>query len=145
MNGCPVDKYETLREHRIVSLLQGDEPRQGADGVWKQLSLQSSLWASLAVQLVKNLPVVCETWFWSWVGKIPRRRAWQPTTVSCLENPMDREAWRLQSLGSQRVRQDRVAETHTSLWWELTLQDTLTADLSWGPMNPACRSQKLSK
>ena len=29
-----------------------------------------------------------------WVGKIPRRRKWQPTPVlSCLENSMDRRAW----------------------------------------------------
>ena len=30
-----------------------------------------------------------------WVGKIPWRRAWQPTPVgsSCLKNPMDRGAW----------------------------------------------------
>ena len=38
------------------------------------------------------------------------RRAWQPAPVflpySCLENPMDRGAWWLQSLGLQRVRQD---------------------------------------
>ena len=27
------------------------------------------------------------------VKKIPWRRAWQPTPYSCLENPMDREAW----------------------------------------------------
>ena len=26
-------------------------------------------------------------------GKSPWRRAWQPTQCSCLENPMDREAW----------------------------------------------------
>ena len=29
-----------------------------------------------------------------WVGKLPWRRTWQPTPVSCLENPMDRGAWR---------------------------------------------------
>ena len=29
-----------------------------------------------------------------WAGKIPWRRAWQPTLYSCLENPMDRAAWR---------------------------------------------------
>ena len=31
--------------------------------------------------------------FDAWVGKIPWRRAWQPTPYSCLENPMDRGAW----------------------------------------------------
>ena len=28
-----------------------------------------------------------------WVRKIPWRRAQQPPQYSCLENPMDREAW----------------------------------------------------
>ena len=38
-----------------------------------------------------------------WVGKMPCRRAWQPTPVSSLENPMDRGAW--QAI-VQRVRHD---------------------------------------
>ena len=29
-----------------------------------------------------------------WVEKVPWRREWQPTPVFCLENPVDREAWR---------------------------------------------------
>ena len=29
-----------------------------------------------------------------WVRKIPWRRKWQSLPVSCLENPMDKEAWR---------------------------------------------------
>jgi len=32
---------------------------------------------------------------------------------SCLENSMDREAWRLQFVGSQRVRHDSLIHTHT--------------------------------
>ena len=28
-----------------------------------------------------------------WVRKIPWRRAWHPLQYSCLENPVDREAW----------------------------------------------------
>ena len=28
-----------------------------------------------------------------WVSKIPWWRAWHPLQYSCLENPMDREAW----------------------------------------------------
>ena len=31
--------------------------------------------------MVKNLPAMQETWFDAWVGKIPRRREWQPTPV----------------------------------------------------------------
>ena len=35
--------------------------------------------ASLMAQMVKNLPAM--PWFDPWVGKIPLRRAWQPTLV----------------------------------------------------------------
>ena len=54
--------------------------------------------------VVKNPPANAEdakeTWVWSqdaketWVEKIPWRRAWHPLQYSCLENPMDRGAWR---------------------------------------------------
>ena len=36
-------------------------------------------WTSLVVQSVKNPPAKQVTWFDLWVGKIPWRRAWQPT------------------------------------------------------------------
>ena len=51
-------------------------------------------------QMVKNLPTVQESQVPSLgqedpqVGKIPWRREWQPTPYSCLENSMDRGAWR---------------------------------------------------
>ena len=33
-------------------------------------------------------------WLHPWVGKIPWRRAWQSIPENtCLENPMDKEAW----------------------------------------------------
>ena len=48
----------------------------------------------------------CE--FDSWVGKIPWRRAWQ-LQYSCLENPMDRGAW--------RAAVHRVAKSRTRLKW----------------------------
>ena len=38
-------------------------------------------WASLVAQLVKNSPAKREPGFDPWVGKIPWRRAWQPTPV----------------------------------------------------------------
>ena len=41
--------------------------------------------------------------FDSWVGKIPWRRKWQSTPVSCLENPMDRGSWWASVHGVTRV------------------------------------------
>ena len=38
-------------------------------------------WASLMAQLVKNLPVMRETWSDPWAGKIPWRREKLPTPV----------------------------------------------------------------
>ena len=41
-------------------------------------------------QMVKNLPATQETWVDPGVGKIPRRREWNPLQYSCMENPIDR-------------------------------------------------------
>ena len=38
-------------------------------------------WASLVIQLVKNLPAMWEIWVGSWAGKIPWRRERLPTSV----------------------------------------------------------------
>ena len=38
-------------------------------------------------------------------GRFPGQGHGKPLHYSCLENPMDRGACRLQSIGSQRVRQ----------------------------------------
>ena len=37
------------------------------------------------------------------LGRSPEGRHYNPLQYSCLENPMDRGAGRLQSMGSQRV------------------------------------------
>ena len=39
-------------------------------------------------------------------GRSPEEGRGSPLQYSCLENPMDREAWQLQSMGSQRVGHD---------------------------------------
>ena len=50
-------------------------------------------WASLMAQTIKKLPAIWETWVWTWIGKIPWRRAWQPTPVFLPgQSPMDRGA-----------------------------------------------------
>ena len=43
-------------------------------------------------------------------GRSPGEGNGNPLQYSCLENPMDRKACGLQSMGSQRVRQDWVTE-----------------------------------
>ena len=51
-------------------------------------------------------------WFNPWVGKIPGRRAWQPTPVySCLENPPARGAW-WTVVAKRRVRLSDLAHGH---------------------------------
>ena len=60
----------------------------------------------LVAQLVKNLLQCRRPGFDPWVGKIPWRRKWQSTPVSCLKNPMDRGIWQSIVNGVPRVRYD---------------------------------------
>ena len=59
-----------------------------------------------------------------WVGKIPWRRAWQPTPVFLPgDSPWTEEPGRLQSIGSHRVRHDwsNLAHMQALLWKEYYL------------------------
>ena len=59
----------------------------------------------------KNQPamLIDQTQFDSWVGKLPWRRAWQPTPVFLSrESPGTEVPGGRQSMGSQRVRHDLV-------------------------------------
>ena len=49
-----------------------------------------------------------------WVGKISWRRVWQPTRYSCLENPMDRGAWR--ATGHGATQSDTTEVTQHAAW-----------------------------
>ena len=65
------------------------------------------VWSFPSGSVVKNLPAVQEPQEMkvSWVGKMPWRRAWQPTPVFLPgESPWTEEPGRLQSIGMQRVR-----------------------------------------
>ena len=46
------------------------------------------------VLVAKNLPAVQKTWFNPWVRKIPGEGNGNPVQYSCLENAIDRGAWR---------------------------------------------------
>ena len=78
-------------------------------------TLKAIIWASLVAQTVKNLPAdgkesTCNAGDMGSIPglrKIPWRRAWQPTPVFLPgESPWTEEPGGLQSMGSQRVRQD---------------------------------------
>ena len=58
-------------------------PSDSEEGVGTQTVLQSQSWnrTSLVAQRVKNPPAMQKTLMDPWVGKIPRRRKWQPTPV----------------------------------------------------------------
>ena len=63
--------------------------------------------ASLVAQSVQSLPAMQETWVQSLgLEDSPGEGNDNPPQYSCLENPMDRGAWRVHSMGSQRVRRD---------------------------------------
>ena len=47
------------------------------------------------------------------LGRSPGGGHGNPFQYSCLENPMDRGAWQLQSIGSQTVRNDKQFSMHT--------------------------------
>ena len=58
-------------------------------------------------QMVKNLPAkVGDLGSILGLGRSPGEGNGYPLQHSCLENSMDRRAWKVQSLESQRVRDD---------------------------------------
>ena len=62
--------------------------------VHSHFCLSMKRWDYLMAKMVRNPPVMRETWVQSWVGKIPWRWAWQPTPVFLPGRiPMDRGAW----------------------------------------------------
>ena len=62
-------------------------------------------WASLVVQMVKNLPAMQETWVRSlgWEDPLEKGTATHSSTLAC-RIPWTEEPDRLQSMGSHRVR-----------------------------------------
>ena len=68
----------------------------------KQGASQAAQWERTCLQCRRHQ----RYGFSSWVRKIPWRRAWQPTPVFLPGESMGRGAWRLQSIGLQRVTDD---------------------------------------
>ena len=65
--------------------------------------------------MVKNLAAMKETWLQFLGHEDPLRGGYgNPLEYSCLDNPIDRGAWRAKSTGSQRVRHDLATKhVHT--------------------------------
>ena len=61
-------------------------------------------WASLVTQTVKNPPAVWETWVWllGWEGPLEEGMATHSSILAWII-PMDRGAWGVRSMGSQRI------------------------------------------
>ena len=66
--------------------------------------------------VVKNPPANAEDAKETWVEKIPWRRAWHPLQYSCLENPMDRGAWRAAVQGVAKSQAQLRAHTLVCLF-----------------------------
>ena len=83
----------------------------------KEYGSMHPFWGFSSGSTIKNLPVMQEPrrlGFDPWVGKIPRKGAWQSTPVFLPgESPWTEEPGCLQTMGSQKVRHD-WATKHSS-------------------------------
>ena len=99
---------DTLCETILMLLVPTGHP--GTSVSWLQGNPCVVTRASRVVLVVKNMPTNagrCKRHqFDPWVGKIPWRRAWQPTPVSMPGESHGLEPGRLQSIGSHRVGHD---------------------------------------
>ena len=79
-----------------------------------------------------------ETWDWSlgWEDLLEKEMV-NSLQCSCLGNPMDRDAWGLQSMGTQRDKHDQVTEhTHTYVslnFWNKNVSTYWTVTFSVRP------------
>ena len=97
--GSSADKESTYNT-RDPSSIPGLGSSPG-EGIGYQLQYS---WAFLVAQTIKNLSAMRRLGFNPWVGKIPWRRAWQPTPVFLPgESLWTEEPGGLQSMGLQRV------------------------------------------
>ena len=74
------------------------------------------------------------------LGRSPGERHGNPLQYSCLENPMDRGAWQLQSMGLQRVGHEWATQHACTHWISLmaktvkhlpTMWETRLQSLAW--------------
>ena len=93
--------------------------RFGGQGWADTLPLTGAFQAAL---VVKNSPASAGDIRDPWVEKTPWRRAWYPLQCSCLEDPMDRGAWRATVRG--------ITQSLTQLKWLSTLPSLPQTDFN---------------
>ena len=69
----------------------------------------ANIWASLLAQMMKHLPAICEAqvWFLGWEDPLEKEMATH-SSILAWRIPWTEEPGRLQSIGLQRVRDDRA-------------------------------------
>ena len=76
--------------------------------------IKEKIWASLVVQMIKNLPVIQETQVWSLGGEDPMEKGMATHSSICAWRiPGTEKPSKLQPMGLQRVRHDWATNTHT--------------------------------
>ena len=99
--GSPLQLYECIRsthhKHTVlwvdyISIKLEKGQKEGREGGWNFSWQQWSPGGPTGKEPTCHCRRQKRRTFNPWVGKIPWRRAWQPTQYSCLENPMDRDA-----------------------------------------------------
>ena len=79
-------------------------------------------WASLVAQMIKNLPVMQETWDWSLGQEVPLEKEMVThSSILAWRIPWTEEPGELQSMGLQRVKHDWATNT---LWLTLIFLST---------------------
>ena len=100
--------------------------------------------ASLVSQMIKNLPAVQGTWVNPWIGKIPWRREWQPTSVFLPEKSLGQRSLAGYSPHVHKesdTTEEQNAPTHSvqslsPVWffaipWTVAHQASLSITTSW--------------
>ena len=106
--------WHTLRAHRVTcTATAGLRPcPSGFQSALACARVLSPVWLCaikpwpLGLSFLSNGKIQMNMWFYRICGE----GNGNPFQYSCLENPMDRGAWRLQSTGLQRVRQNWVTK-----------------------------------
>ena len=85
-------------------------------------------WDSLVAQQLRICLQCRRHGFNPWVGNIFWRRKWQPLWCSCLENSMNRGAWRATVHGVTRVRHNLATKPPTTYLFYTSSENLILID-----------------